>query len=132
MILGVGIDSVQVKRFSQWSNIGVTQLKKIFSEEEIAYCLKSPRLSAQRFAARFAVREAFFKALCSMQQKSPMPFLRVCKAVMLLRSEHSIPVLKVHWQMLGQDESFAASLAVHCSLTHTQHDALAYVVIEQR
>jgi phosphopantetheine--protein transferase-like protein len=131
MILGVGIDSVQVKRFAQWSSISVMQLKKIFSEEEIVYCLKSPRLSAQRFAVRFAVREAFFKALCSMQQKSPLPFLKVCKAVTLLHSEYNVPVLHIHWTMLGEDDISASSLAVHCSLTHTKDDAQAYVIIER-
>lgn len=131
MILGVGIDSVQVKRFAQWSSISATQLKKIFSEEEIAYCLKSPRLSAQRFAVRFALREAFFKALCSMQQRSPLPFLKVCKAVSLLHFEYNIPIVQANWHVLGEDDASASSLVVHCSLTHTQDDAMAYVIIER-
>jgi holo-[acyl-carrier protein] synthase len=131
MILGVGVDLVQVKRFAQWSNINAAQLKKIFSEEEIAYCLKSPRLSAQRFAVRFAVREAFFKALCSMQHKSPLPFLKVCKAVTLRHTEHNIPVLQAHWHALNEDDSSSSSLLVHCSLTHTQDDAMAYIIIER-
>ena len=135
MILSVGIDSVSVERFKSWSSINATQLKKVFPEEEIAYCLKTPQLSAQRFAVRFAAREAFFKALCSMQKKAEHPFLKVCKSVKLLHTDNQIPVLEVQWSKLTSKHETAQSvesLVIHCSLTHTCDIATAFVVIEKR
>ena len=38
-------------------------LKKTFTETEINYCLSNSRLTAQRLAVRFAVKEAVSKAL---------------------------------------------------------------------
>ena len=132
MILGIGVDSVSVKRFKSWSSIGMPQLKKLFSDEEIAYCLKAPRMSAQRFAVRFAAREAFFKALCAMQKSAKHPFLKVCKSVKLLHTDSQIPVLQVNWdKLIASGKESADSLVVHCSLTHTCDLASAFVVIEQ-
>ena len=132
MILGIGIDSAQVERFGLWKNIGLPQLKKVFSEEEIAYCLKVPRLSAQRFAVRFAVREAFFKALCAMQKTAQHPFLKVCKAIELLHTDNQIPVVQVNWdKLIMPEKDFANNLIVHCSLTHTSQIATAVIVIDK-
>lgn len=130
MILGTGIDLVSVERFSSWASIPMLQLKKIFSEEEINYCLKVPRLSAQRFAVRFAVREAFFKALSVWQKTVRHPLLKVCKSVKLVHSENQAPVIHINWTMLGVEKNHG-SLVVHCSLTHTADSALAMVIIEK-
>ncbi len=133
MILGIGIDSVSVERFKSWSSINAVRLKKIFPEEEIAYCLKVPKLSAQRFAVRFAMREAFFKALCGMQKRAEHPFLKVCKAVKLLHTDNQIPVIEIEWGKLITDKKeMADSLIVHCSLTHTCEQATAFVIIEKK
>ena len=130
MILGIGIDSVQVKRFNDWATISLPQLKKVFSEEEIEYCLKVPRLSAQRFAVRFAAREAFFKALSSMQ-KNTLPFLKVCKAVRLAHADNQVPLLQVDWSKLNIDKKEScSSYIIHCSLTHTADAATTCVIIE--
>jgi holo-[acyl-carrier protein] synthase len=129
MILGIGIDSVQVKRFNDWASIPLAQLKKVFSEEEIAYCLKVPRMSAQRFAVRFAAREAFFKALSAAQQSS-QPFLKVCKAVQLAHADNQVPLLQVDWSKIVDKKEASAFYIVHCSLTHTSDTAAAFVVIE--
>ena len=62
MILGIGIDIVEVKRVEdilrKW---GAGFLKKVFLPEEIAYCRKK-KFPAQHYAARIAVKEAIFKA----------------------------------------------------------------------
>ena len=41
MILGIGIDAVEIERFKDWHTKPVNQLMRIFSAEEIAYCLKA-------------------------------------------------------------------------------------------
>lgn len=62
MILGIGIDIIEIERFQKaiekW---GDPFLTKVFTDREIAYARKR-RFSPQHFAARFATKEAVFKA----------------------------------------------------------------------
>ncbi len=60
MILGIGIDCVDIDRFISWRTFSMQKLHRVFSEQEIAYCLSSThtQISAERFAAHFATREA--------------------------------------------------------------------------
>ena len=62
MIVGSGIDIVEISRFRQskkkW---GANFLNKIFTQNEIGYSRKR-RLQDQHFAARFAAKEAVLKA----------------------------------------------------------------------
>jgi len=62
MILGIGIDIVEVSRvealLEKW---GEGFLERIFLPEEIAYCQKK-KSPAQNYAARIAVKEAVMKA----------------------------------------------------------------------
>jgi holo-[acyl-carrier protein] synthase len=57
----IGIDIEEVKRFSKLIK-DKTFLKRVFSKEEIDYCL-SKKQSAQHFAVRFAAKEAVWKAV---------------------------------------------------------------------
>jgi len=62
MILGTGIDIVEIDRFKKAvKNYGSSFLNKIFTKNEIAYS-KKRRFSGQHFAARFATKEAVLKA----------------------------------------------------------------------
>jgi holo-[acyl-carrier protein] synthase len=63
MIIGVGIDTVSISRMEKLiRSRGERFLLKIFSENEIGEGMKRAR-NAPFFAARFAAREAFVKAL---------------------------------------------------------------------
>lgn len=62
MIYGIGIDIIEVERIRKAINKNSNFKKKIFTKKEIAYC-ESHKNSAQCFAARFACKEAFVKAL---------------------------------------------------------------------
>lgn len=62
-IIGIGIDIEEIARFEgllgQW---GMRFERRLFSEPEIRYCNAKTR-PAQHFAARFAAKEAFSKAI---------------------------------------------------------------------
>lgn len=61
MIKGVGIDMVETARMEKsLAKPGFKEL--VFATEEIAYCETKPQ-QCQHYAARFAAKEAFFKAL---------------------------------------------------------------------
>ena len=63
MIYGIGIDIVNNERIKHTvEKFGEKFLKRIYSEQEIQYCM-SKSDPAPFLAARFAVKEAFIKAL---------------------------------------------------------------------
>jgi len=124
MIKGIGIDSVEIARFKHWHTWPHAKLKKIFSEQEIVYCLSNPIKSAERFAARFAAREASYKALVG--NMSEMPFLSFCKLVTINKNSNGKPFLNIDWKSLSINQT----LRCHVSITHTATIASCFVVLE--
>lgn len=128
MIVGIGIDSVEIARFIHWYAFEKKKLQRIFSAEEIHYCLANRELSSQRFAVRFAAREALFKALTVGFPNHRIPFLTLCGATTIIKKR--APELSISWQRL---ESYQIkkppSLAIHLSLTHTKTIATALVIL---
>lgn len=63
MILGIGIDLVDVRRIEaiifRWQD---RFLRRIFTDKEISHC-NNKKNPAQRFATRYAAKEAVVKAL---------------------------------------------------------------------
>ena len=134
MIAGIGIDSVEIERFSDWVNHSPEQLKKIFSEKEIGHCLQNKQNAPERFAARFAVREAFFKALSNIMPGNTIPFLTVCKNISIHHEQNGNPNLTVDWHLLVEKygKPIASDLKTFISLTHTADTATALVIVENR
>jgi len=63
MIVGVGVDIVEVERIERAvRRFGDRFLKRVFTEQEIAYSMNKVH-PYQKLAARFAAKEAAFKAL---------------------------------------------------------------------
>jgi len=141
IIQGVGIDAVEIVRFAHWHTYSDTKLSRIFSADEIAYCRACEAKSAERFAVRFASREALYKALCQTYPNEKFVFLQLCKHVTVTRGSHGQPNLNVNWKKLSlkapsssnnvtsrtlQDKTSRILL----SLTHTDTLAMAWVVIQ--
>ena len=61
--LGIGIDIIEVSRFRKKKyEENKNFYKKIFAKSEISYCLKFKN-SAERFAGKFALKEALIKSI---------------------------------------------------------------------
>jgi holo-[acyl-carrier protein] synthase len=133
VIFGLGIDSVEISRFASWTQYDAAQLQKVFSHEEIAYCLELPSASAQRLAVRFAIREALFKALAPAMQKKQIPFFALCRAVRVLRNEQGVPELVVDFEAISKyiASEVASSITPLVSLTHTKTIATAIVLLQK-
>lgn len=129
MILGTGIDAVEVARFADWYAKPHDALKRIFSDAEIAYCLSEPALSAQRFAVRFAVREATYKIISNLPSMEHVPFLTVAQAVSIAKHANGAPMLIIDWEKLN----FSGEINIrwHLSLTHTDTIAFASVIADR-
>ncbi len=121
----VGIDLVEVARFAHWHRYSRTQLARIFSEEEINYCLLDLTRSAERFAVRFAAREACYKAISQLLSTS-LSFLTFC-SLMCVKTRGGIPQIK-----LAKEHPLLQSLATAnttLSLSHTATTACAVVIV---
>lgn len=124
MIVGIGVDLFSVIRVEEDLDKGPQGLRDtIFTPEEIAYC-ESKRYPAQHFAARFAAKEAVFKALGasgiagSHWRDVEVRVERTGRSYVLLNGKvrEAADQLKV--------------TAVHISLSHTRDWAVASVVME--
>lgn len=121
----VGIDAVEIIRFSQWHTYNTQKLNRIFSLAEIAYCLQDPAFAAQRFATRFAAKEAFYKAL-SPFLKGPLPFLTLCKEIEIINDPLLFyPRIFCNWEKLSIPYYIQSS----CSLTHTKSTVTAIIIL---
>ena len=122
-MLTVGIDTVEIARFSEWTNYSKERLLRIFSEDEITYCFEEPIKTPERMAVRFAAKEAFYKAVTGLLVE-PKAFTQVSPLCKVTKHINGNPSLEVDWQAL--------SLPVHdtqVSLTHTAQLAIAIVII---
>lgn len=133
MIIGIGIDSVEIARFAPWASFPQNQLLRIFHPNELAYCFAHSAKTAERLAARFAAREACFKAL-SAQCTKRLPFLTLCKAMRIENQSSGAPELIIDWIFLSQKGylNLQKPLTAHLSLTHTQSTATAFIILESR
>ena len=123
MIVGIGTDLLDVNRMArELSREGAGFRDGVFTSSEVAYCdgMGQP---ARHFAARFAAKEAFWKAIGAGPEGVSLRDVEVC------REEGGRPVLV----LFGRAREAAERLGVRntfVSLTHTATLASANVVLE--
>jgi holo-[acyl-carrier protein] synthase len=124
MVLGTGLDLVNNSRFQQFvERRGERGLRRLFTDGELEYCLTHADPTPS-LAARFAAKEAFFKAL-----GTGMGAGGIWRDVEVVRLASGRPRLMLH----GRAAATAHELQVrtiHLSLTHTRQTAAAFVVLE--
>lgn len=123
MIIGVGIDIVSLDAFRRRLDDALTE--ELFSPGEIAYAATQAR-SWEHYAARFAAKEAAFKALgAGLAQGMRFSDVEVVRD----------PAGAVELRLRGRAAEIAAERglsASHLSITHSRSDAAAVVVLEGR
>ena len=64
MKIKCGVDIIEISRVQESiENLGEKFLNKVFTKKEIEYCKNKGKMMYSHFAARFAVKEAAFKAI---------------------------------------------------------------------
>ena len=113
-ISGIGIDLVDVNKFRKKpfdSNRSFYQ--KIFSKNEIQYCLKFKN-SSEHFAGKFGLKESVKKAI------SPkIPFIAIETS-----HSNSKPIVKIN------HNSYKKYL-IHASLSHEKDFAIGFVIVQK-
>ena len=122
MIVGIGIDIVEVARIAAAvERFGERFLNRIFTANEIRYC-RSKQNAMERFAARFAAKEAGFKAVGTGWRHG------VTWQVVAVGGE---PSGRPTICLSGRAAEFAARLGVRratLTISHTSEQAYAHVI----
>ena len=124
MIEGIGIDMIEVERIKYNIEKDAGFKEMIFSENEIIYC-ESKTNKFEYYAARFATKEAFFKALGTGWSEGTH-----FKEVEIVHDENGKPEIKLS----GATQTTLAALEIIkilVSLSHLKTLATAVVIIEK-
>ena len=124
MILGIGTDLVEVHRIrDSIDRFGDRFISRIYTDREQVYC-RSKANAAERFAARFAAKEAGMKAIGTGWRRGV-----TWRDFEVANESSGRPILKLY----GAAEKIAKDLGVgriSLSLTHTGQEGFAIVILE--
>ena len=120
----IGVDIVEIARLRRTSKKwGRAFLSKIYTSRELAYS-QAKRYPEQHLAARFAAKEAVFKALGEVERE----FVG-WKNIEILNNPEGKPYLVWHGLAEKIRKNSGISQAV-VSLSHTEHYAVATAMLQ--
>jgi holo-[acyl-carrier protein] synthase len=124
MIVGTGIDITEVDRIARAiARYGERFLRRVFTEAEIRYC-ESKKNKAERYAARFAAKEAALKAIGTGWRQGV-----AWREIEVGREPGGRPTVSFSGKVRQHAERLGARRA-SLSLTHTESTAMAQVILE--
>ena len=121
MILGVGIDIIETERIKESiEKFGDAFLKKVFTQTEINYC-DNKFNKYQHYAARFAAKEAIYKAMTSGWQEGVG-----WQDIEIVNEKNGMPLVKPSGKLktfLSDDKD------LRISISHSQNYVTAVAII---
>jgi len=124
MVIGLGIDVIQNERIrDSLAKFGSRFIHRIYTEKEIAYCSNCADPGIH-YAARFAAKEAGFKALGTGWAAGVK-----WKDIEVQKLSSGRPELHLYGEALERATSLGAT-RFHVSLTHDQLVSCAVVVLD--
>jgi holo-[acyl-carrier protein] synthase len=125
VIAGIGVDIVDVDRVAKLlERYGDRFLRRVFTDAEAKYAMGSAN-RAERLAGRFAVKEAFLKALGTGKSQGIL-----WRDVETVRGPMGKPVVRLHGQAVRWMR-FHGGTAVHVSIAHDGGKAVGFVILEK-
>lgn len=122
MILGVGIDIVEIRRIKNAIESSDRFLEKIFTSAELEY-LKSRNLRPEYVAGRFAAKEAVAKALGTGFRGFDFKDIEIDRTTL----GKPIVILKGKAKLIAKKEG---QYNIHLSISHGEDSAVAYAILE--
>lgn len=121
MKIKCGTDIIEISRIKESiENLGEAFLNKIYTKNEIQYCESKKAQKYQHYAARFAAKEAVFKALSwKLENKYDLTW----KDAEVINDEQGNP----HLNIIGVDLSDVEDIDI--TLSHCKEYAVANVVL---
>ncbi|MFB3903280.1 MAG: holo-ACP synthase [Acidobacteriota bacterium] len=123
MIIGVGVDIVEIRRISQAITGSESMARRVFTGREIEYCGQG-KTQYQHYAGRFAAKEAALKALGTGWQGG----IRWTD-VEVVPGAGGKPELCLYGKARELFQKSGANRAL-LSITHSKEYAVAVVVLE--
>ena len=124
MIIGVGIDMIEVDRVTEKISKDQGFREKVFSVDEIVFC-ESKINKGENYAARFAAKEAFLKAT-----GQGLALGYKLSDIEIVSHSNGKPSLVLNG-IFKQQASECNWNKIHVSLSHLKSVACAIVIIEQ-
>jgi len=125
MIVSIGIDIIEVYRIRETISRTPRFVERVFTTRERAYCESKGAAAAQSYAARFAAKEAFLKAL-----KTGWRGKITWHDIEIVSGENGVPSLEIGGEARSILENLGAN-QIHLSLSHTTEHAVAQVILEK-
>lgn len=124
MIAGIGTDITEVHRFEKWVQ-NPAMLERFFNEKERGFS-GSLASQCQHYAARFAAKEAFSKALGTGITGFNL------KEVYITKDSEGKPLLNIEGAALLLMKERFGECTAFVSLSHEKEYAVAFVILEKR
>jgi holo-[acyl-carrier protein] synthase len=124
MILSIGIDIAEVYRIRETLARTPRFRERVFTDAERAYCDAKGAAAEQSYAARFAAKEAFLKAL-----KTGWRGKITWQDIEVVNDADGVPSLNVNGEAARLLKELGAA-RIHLSLSHTTEHAIAEVILE--
>lgn len=124
MIAGIGTDITEVCRFEKWVK-NPEMLERFFNEKECGFS-GSIASQCQHYAARFAAKEAFSKALGTGITGFNL------KEVYITKDSEGKPLLNIEGAALSLMKERFGECNSFVSLSHEKEYAVAFVVLERK
>lgn len=121
MVVGVGIDIVEIGRIKEAIMKNDRFLSRVFTENERDYAIVENQIKFSSLAGMWAAKEAYAKATGKGFREFSL------KDVEVLHDDLSAPYLKLHRQAAAN----LADARVHISISHSDFMATAYCIIEK-
>lgn len=121
MKIKTGVDIIEVERIQEAiQKQGNTFLNNVYTSNEIAYCNNTGKMTYQHYAARFAAKEAIYKAISEFVSSNEDDIL---KKIEITNTENGRPVANIENLNIKNIES------MDISLTHIKNYAIASVTV---
>lgn len=146
-VIGVGIDVVDIPSFAEQLDLPGSRFAGSFTGAERRTCAKQARTSgneAQHLAARWAAKEAFYKAWTAAEAGDEIPGARMdWSQIEVVKDRWGRPFIRLHDPLasvvtgaltrhFGGGDTSAGHAVWHLSLSHDGPVAQAFVVGEWR
>lgn len=127
MQIKVGTDIIEVSRIQESiESMGENFINKIFTKEEIDYCKNTKKLMYQHYAARFAAKEATFKAVSTLLEDK---YSISWKNAQVINDENGKPQLEFIALSKEVEKMLKKIISIDISLSHLKDYAIATVTI---
>ena len=121
MKIACGTDIIEIERVKESiENLGEKFLERVYTKKEIEYCESKKKQKYQHYAARFAAKEALFKAISwKLEDK-----YEICwKDIEVVDDKQGRPSLNIIGMNLNDIEN------IDISLSHCKEYAVANVTV---